>query len=162
MVKCFEHSNTLPSNIYNNGLNWWYSGVGKIIVCWLENNPIMANQTKSNPTVWFYHSSVNLLLISCLYSQTAGLVSSTTSQHSLLTVPLEGFSQEIRQTNSENVKILSDSVSHCEDLGIGLKGACQEAGNWGAVAKRKTVCIADQQRAFLKSKKEHLQRICKV
>ncbi|XP_066476731.1 kinesin-like protein KIF11 [Tiliqua scincoides] len=93
--------------------------------------------------------------------QTTGLVSSTTSQHSLLTLPLEDFSQEIQQTNRENVKILSDSTSHCEDLGTGLKSMCQEAGNWGEIARRKMVCIADQQRAFLKSKKEHLQRICK-
>ncbi|KAJ6668925.1 hypothetical protein lerEdw1_007734 [Lerista edwardsae] len=93
--------------------------------------------------------------------QTAGLVNSTTSQHSQLTLPFDGFSEEIRQTNSENVKILLDSASHCEDLDSGLNGMCQEAGNWGAIVKRKTVCIADQQRAFLKSKKEHLQRICK-
>lgn len=93
--------------------------------------------------------------------QTTSLVSSTTSQQSLLTLPLEDFSQEIWQNNRENVKILSDSANHCGDLCTGLKSVCQEAGNWGEIARRKTVCIADQQRTFLKSKKEHLQRICK-
>ncbi|XP_053168654.1 kinesin-like protein KIF11 isoform X2 [Hemicordylus capensis] len=94
--------------------------------------------------------------------QTTGLVNSATSQHSILTLPLGDFSQEIRQSYNENVKMLSQSSSHCEHLGSSLKSVCQETSNWGEIAMKRTVCIADQQRTFLKSRKEHLQRVYEI
>ncbi|XP_008113545.1 kinesin-like protein KIF11 [Anolis carolinensis] len=93
--------------------------------------------------------------------QTTGLATSTSSQHSILTLPLDDFSQEIRQSSSENIKILLQSTSHCEDFGKSLECMCQETESWGETATSKITCVADQQCAFLSSQKEHLQSIYK-
>ncbi|XP_061491522.1 kinesin-like protein KIF11 [Rhineura floridana] len=93
--------------------------------------------------------------------QATGLLSCTTSQHSRLTLPLDDFSQEISQSSNKNIKILLESAGHCEDLDSRLKNVCQETSNWSEIAATKMVCIADQQRAFLSSRKDHLQRIYK-
>ncbi|CAI5774769.1 KIF11 [Podarcis lilfordi] len=93
--------------------------------------------------------------------QTTGLVNSTTSQHSRLTLPLNDFSQEIRQSNEENVQILLESASHCRDLDRLLKDMCLETNKWSEIAATKMDCIVDQQAAFLSTRKEHLQRIYK-
>ncbi|XP_062988937.1 kinesin-like protein KIF11 [Elgaria multicarinata webbii] len=93
--------------------------------------------------------------------QSTGLVNSTTSQHSILTQPLDDFSQEIRHSNNENTKVLLESASCCEDLGSSLRSLSQETSNWAEIAATKMTCIVNQQRAFLSSRKEHVQRIYK-
>lgn len=97
-----------------------------------------------------------------LYRQATDLINSTASQHHILALPLNDFSQEIKQSSDENDKILLESISHCEHLGSSLKIMCQETSEWGETANVKTVCIADRQKAALSSRKEHLQRLCKV
>ncbi|XP_054838758.1 kinesin-like protein KIF11 isoform X2 [Eublepharis macularius] len=94
--------------------------------------------------------------------QTAGLANSIASQCSNLTVPLGDFSQEMKQLSEKNIKILSDSVSHCEHLDSSLKSVCQETSNGGEITTTKIGCIIDQHTGFLESTKEHLQRFCKT
>ncbi|XP_042315195.1 LOW QUALITY PROTEIN: kinesin-like protein KIF11 [Sceloporus undulatus] len=93
--------------------------------------------------------------------QTTGLATAAASQHSILIQPLDGFSQEIRQSSSKNVKLLLQSTRHCEDFGKSLEHVWQETNNWGKTATSKIICMVDQQSSFLDSRKEHLQRIYK-
>nr|XP_056705816.1 kinesin-like protein KIF11 [Euleptes europaea] len=94
--------------------------------------------------------------------QTVGLADSVAFQQNNLTRPLSGFSQEIKQLSEKNIKILLDSVGHCESLDSSLKSVCQETSNWGEIATKKIGCLIDQQTDFLKSRKEHLHRFCKT
>uniref|UniRef100_A0ACB8F9B3 Uncharacterized protein n=2 Tax=Sphaerodactylus townsendi TaxID=933632 RepID=A0ACB8F9B3_9SAUR len=94
--------------------------------------------------------------------QTAGLANTVASQQNKLTRPLSSFPQEIEQLNEKNIKILLNSVGHCECLSSSLKSVCQEASNQGENTATKIGFIIDQQTDFLKSRKEHLQRFCKT
>uniref|UniRef100_A0A6J0SU87 Kinesin-like protein KIF11 isoform X1 n=1 Tax=Pogona vitticeps TaxID=103695 RepID=A0A6J0SU87_9SAUR len=94
-------------------------------------------------------------------TQNTDLVSSTTSQHSLLAQPLDSFSQEIRQSSSENIQILLQSASHYEDLNSSLERVRQESSKWCEAATTKMIYTVDQQKAFLNSTREYLQKFSK-
>ncbi|KAM6441990.1 kinesin-like protein KIF11 [Liasis olivaceus] len=93
--------------------------------------------------------------------QTIGLVNSTTSQQNKMIPTLDDFSQEIRQSSHDNVKILLESDNHCKNLSSSLKNTCKETTSWAETATAEIACVVDQQRAFLNSQNEHLQKIYK-
>ncbi|XP_039191978.1 kinesin-like protein KIF11 [Crotalus tigris] len=93
--------------------------------------------------------------------QTIGLVNSTTSQQNKMIPVLDDFSQEIRQSSHDNVKMLLESGNHVKNLGHSLRNTCKETTSWAETATAEIDSVIDQQRAFLSRQNEHLQNMYK-
>ncbi|KAL7990482.1 hypothetical protein Chor_013912 [Crotalus horridus] len=93
--------------------------------------------------------------------QTIGLVNSTTSQQNKMIPVLDDFSQEIRQSSHDNVKMLLESGNHIKNLGRSLRNTCKETTSWAETATAEIDSVIDQQRAFLSRQNEHLQNMYK-
>ncbi|XP_006113236.2 kinesin-like protein KIF11 [Pelodiscus sinensis] len=89
--------------------------------------------------------------------QTTDLVSCTTSHRNRYIASLDDFSQEIRQVNREDKKLLEESTECCEQLCRSLTTACQETDGWVESANTKIGCLTDQQISSFSSELERLQ-----
>ncbi|XP_067156176.1 kinesin-like protein KIF11 [Apteryx mantelli] len=91
-----------------------------------------------------------------VHLKTTDLVSSTTSNHNKFIASLDNFSQELRDINCENKKMLEESTDRCQQLLSNLTNMSQDTDKWCEFTTAQVVSFTDQQLLSFGKEKQHL------
>ncbi|KFV82797.1 Kinesin-like KIF11, partial [Struthio camelus australis] len=92
-----------------------------------------------------------------VHLKTTDLVSSTTSNHHKFIASLDNFSQELRDINCENRKMLEESTDHCQQLLSNLRNISDDTDKWSEFTTAQIVSFTDQQLLSFGKEKKQLQ-----
>ncbi|XP_029465778.1 kinesin-like protein KIF11 [Rhinatrema bivittatum] len=91
--------------------------------------------------------------------QSTAAVASTVSQQEKFITASDNLTQEMRQLTSLNLHILEESSKQCDELSNSITAAHQEAEQWWEVANTKVICLTEQQKSYLNTRKLQLQSL---
>ncbi|XP_038620543.1 kinesin-like protein KIF11 [Tachyglossus aculeatus] len=91
--------------------------------------------------------------------RTKDIIRSATSHHLNFLAVSNDFSQELLQANSENIKLVDESIQYCEQVSSKLKEVSQESQQWCGVTTTIIADNSDERASCLKDKKEKLRSL---